>query len=76
MTVLSGALLLLRSVICRQLGFRVGVLHAPGANLLLFAGAFGGLMMWTFVNLLIWPNLKIVLGQSQGDAETQTSRSR
>ena len=73
LTVLSGVLLLVATgYLFGSWFFASAVYMPPARTLTLFAGAFGGLMMWTFVNLLIWPNLKIVLGQSQGDAETQT----
>jgi uncharacterized membrane protein len=76
LTVLSGALLLAASgYLFGNWVFASAVYMPPARTLTLFAGAFAGLMMWTFVNLLIWPSLKIVLGQTKADAETQ-SRAR
>src|SRR3984893_18521052 len=73
LTVLSGALLLVSTgYLLGNWVFSSAVYMPLARTLTLFAGAFGGLLMWAFVNLVIWPSLKIVLGQSQGDTETQT----
>jgi uncharacterized membrane protein len=72
LTVLSGALLLVSTgYLLGSWVFASAVYMPPARTLMLITGALGGLLMWAFVNLLIWPSLKIVLGQSQGDAETQ-----
>jgi uncharacterized membrane protein len=72
LTVLSGALLLVSTGYLLGSWVFASAVYMPLARTLtLFAGAAAGLMMWVFVNLVIWPSLKIVLGQSQGDAETQ-----
>jgi len=69
LTVLSGALLLVAT------GYLLGALAlsspsdlALARTLMLAFGALGGLIMWVFVNFVIWPGLKVVLGQSGGDA--------
>ncbi|MGC2410402.1 MAG: hypothetical protein WA441_10520 [Methyloceanibacter sp.] len=49
---------------------------APPRSFMLAAGALGGLLMWTFVNHAIWPSLKIVLGQTAGDAGAQARARR
>ena len=73
LTVLSGALLLVATgYLLGSWIFASAVYMPPARILLLTTGVLGGLLMWTFVNLLIWPSLKIVLGQSQGNTETQT----
>ena len=41
-------------------------------NLMLVAGALGGLAMWVFVNFVIWPSLKIALEPTAGDAAGKT----
>ena len=68
LTVLSGALLLIST------GYLWGDMW-PLPAMMLTAGALGGLLMWGFVNLAIWPSLKIVLGHTAGDAAAQ-SRAR
>ena len=71
LTVLSGALLLVATGYLLGSWVFASAVYMPLPRILLLAtGAFGGLLMWTFVNLAIWPNLKIVLGQATGDAET------
>jgi uncharacterized membrane protein len=69
LTVLSGALLLVSA------GYLLGGWTLSAASyiplprtLMLAAGALGGLLMWLLVNVVIWPSLKIVLGQA-GDAD-------
>jgi uncharacterized membrane protein len=72
LTVLSGALLLASTgYLFGDLVFSSAVYMPPVRTSMLAAGALGGLFMWTFVNFLIWPSLKIVLGQTQGDAQAQ-----
>lgn len=61
LTVLSGALLLVTT------GYLLGDLPLARTLMLAF-GALGGLIMWVLVNLVIWPGLKVVLGQTGGDA--------
>jgi len=70
LTVLSGALLLVATGYLLGSWVFASAVYMPLPRILLLAiGTFGGLLMWTFVNLAIWPNLKIVLGQATGDAE-------
>ena len=71
LTVLSGALLLVATGYLLGSWVFASAVYMPLPRILLLAtGAFAGFLMWTFVNLAIWPNLKIVLGQATGDAET------
>ena len=72
LTVLSGALLLVST------GYLLGdwvvssrVYMPPLRTLMLAAGALGGLLMWAFVNFVIWPSLKIALGPTAGDADAK-----
>ena len=69
LTVLTGALLLVAT--CYLLG-GLGLSsanHLPLARTLMLAfGALGGIIMWVLVNFVIWPGLKVALGQSGGDA--------
>ena len=77
LTVLSGALLLVAAgYLFGSWVFASAVYMPPTRILMFFAGAFGGLLMWVFVNLVIWPSLKIVLGQTSGDAATQARARR
>ena len=69
LTVLSGSMLLVVT------GYLLGdwvystTAYMPLPRILmLVAGALGGLVMWVFVNFVIWPNLKIVLELTAGDA--------
>ena len=72
LTVLSGALLLVATgYLFGSWVFASAVYMPPTRILTFFTGAFSGLLMWVFVNLVIWPSLKIVLGQTSGDAATQ-----
>lgn len=72
LTVLSGALLLVST------GYLLGdwvfssiVYMPPLRTVMLAAGALGGLVMWALVNFVIWPSLKIALGQTAGDADAK-----
>ncbi len=72
LTVLSGVLLLVSAgYLLGDWVFASTVYMAPARTLMLGAGALGGLLMWTIVNMAIGPNLKIVLGQRSADAATQ-----
>lgn len=69
LTVLSGALLLVATgYLLGDWVFSSAVYMSPLRTFMLAAGAFGGLLMWAFVNFVIWPSLKIALGQTAGDA--------
>jgi uncharacterized membrane protein len=77
LTVLSGALLLVSTgYLLGECVFSSQVSLAPPRSFMLAAGALGGLLMWTFVNHAIWPSLKIVLGQTAGDAGAQARARR
>jgi uncharacterized membrane protein len=68
-TVVTGVLLLFTSGhVFASLVYGAAV-HTGGVkSVLLWLGVLGGLVMWMFVHMFIWPNLRIVLGQRQGDA--------
>jgi uncharacterized membrane protein len=77
LTVLSGALLLVSTgYLLGEWVFSSQVSMAPPRSFMLAAGALGGLLMWAFVNHAIWPSLKIVLGQTAGDAGAQARARR
>ena len=72
LVVLTGALLLVAT------GYLLGewvyssAVYMPGPRvLMLAAGAAGGFLMWGFVNLAIWPALKVALGETGGGADAQ-----
>lgn len=72
MTVLSGALLLVSTgYLFGDVVISSAVYMPPTRMAMLAVGAFGGILMWAFVNFLIWPSLKIVLRQAPGDPQAQ-----
>jgi uncharacterized membrane protein len=77
LTVLSGVLLLIATgYLFGEWIFSSAVYAAPARTLVLAAGVAGALLMWGFVNLVIWPSLRIVLGQTPGDAPAQALARR
>jgi uncharacterized membrane protein len=72
MSLLTGVLLLVASgYVLNRLLFTAEVYIPPSRAFFLWAGALGGAVMWTFVHFIIWPNLKVVLAQTPGDAEAK-----
>lgn len=72
LTVLSGLLLLVSSgYLFDWLVFSTPVYIPPARALVLWAGVVGGFVMWAFVNHIIWPNLRIVLGEATADAQAK-----
>jgi hypothetical protein len=72
LTVASGAVLLIPSgYLFQRLMFSTEVYVPPARSLLLWGGTLGGLAMWAFVNLLIWPSLKLLLGQTPAEADAK-----
>ena len=43
----------------------------PSRAWLLGSGVLGGLAMWMFVHMYIWPNMQVVLGLRPGDADAK-----
>lgn len=76
LVVLSGALLLVAAGYVLGEGVFGTAVYMPSARTTtLWAGALGGLLMWAFVHFAIWPNLKIVLGETPaGDAARANAR--
>lgn len=69
LTLLTGVLLLVTSgYLFDSLVFSSAVYIPPLRNTLLWAGVAGGVTMWAFVEFIIGPNLRIVLGQTRADA--------
>ena len=72
LTLLSGALLLISTgYLLGEWFFSSSIYIPPQRTAMLTAGALGGIVMWAFVNFVIWPSLKIVLGQTAGDADAK-----
>jgi len=70
LTVLSGALLLITSgYLLDRLAFSATVYIPPLRTLLLWSGTLAALAMYAFVHMVIWPGLRVVLGQEPADAD-------
>lgn len=68
LTLASGALLLVTTgYLLDQWVFATEIYMPELRKTVLWAGAFGGLVMWTIVQFAIWPNLRIVLGEVPAD---------
>jgi uncharacterized membrane protein len=72
LTVLSGVLLLVAT------GYLLGgwvfasAVYIPEPRAFMLAlGVLGGVLMWGSLNFVIWPSLKVVLGQTVTDAQAQ-----
>ena len=69
LTVLSGSLLLiLAGYLFGEWVYSSAAYMPLPRVLMLVAGALGGLVMWAFVNFIIWPSLKIALALTASDA--------
>lgn len=74
LTVISGALLLATTGYVLDRWVFLSAVYIPTLrNVLLWAGALAGLIMWILVHFVIWPNLQIVLGQRPSDAEAKAA---
>ena len=70
LTILSGVLLLITSgYLLDRLVFASPVYIPPLRNLLLWGGTAAAFVMYAFVHMVIWPGLRIVLGQEPADTE-------
>lgn len=77
LTLLSGVLLLVTTgYLFDWLVFSTPVYVPPARAALLWCGVIGGLAMWAFVHFVIWPNLRIVLGEAPGDAAAKETARR
>ena len=72
LSVLTGLGLLLSSgYLLPSLVFGSAV-FAPGTRTaVLWIGVIGGLLMWVFVHMFIWPNLQVMSGARPGDAQAK-----
>ena len=68
LTIASGVLLLVTSgYMLDRLVFSTPVYIPPVRNMLLWGGTVAGFAMYAFVHMMIWPALRIVLGQEPAD---------
>ena len=68
LTVASGAVLLVATgYVLPSLVYGTSVYVPPARAILLWGGVVGGLAMWMFVHMYIWPNMQLVLGMRPGD---------
>lgn len=75
-TVASGILLLIAAgYLLPSIVYGSGVYVAPARATLLWLGVLAALAMWMFVNMYIWPALRIVLGINPGDAAAKSAAS-
>ena len=72
LTLLSGALLLISTgYLLGEWFFSSSIYIPPQRTAMLTVGALGGIVMWAFVNFVIWPSLKIAIGQTAGDGDAK-----
>jgi uncharacterized membrane protein len=77
LTVASGVLLLITSGYMLDWLVYAAEVHVPPLRgALLWSGALGGLAMWAFVNMLIWPSLQILLGEAADADAKEAARAR
>lgn len=77
LVVLSGFLLAITTGYLLSESVFESAVYMPGARAtLLWAGAAGGLVMWAIVHFAIWPNLKIVSGETPADTEARDGARR
>jgi uncharacterized membrane protein len=72
LAVLSGVLLLVTTgYLLPNLVYGAGVYVPPSRAWLIGAGVLGGLAMWMFVHMYIWPSMQVVLGLRAGDVDAK-----
>ena len=72
LAVATGAILLVTSgYLLPSLAYATEVGTPPARAVLLWAGVLGGLAMWMFVHMYIWPNVQVMIGLRVGDAEAK-----
>jgi uncharacterized membrane protein len=73
LAVATGVILLVTSgYLLPRLAFATEVATPAGRASLLWAGVLGGLAMWMFVHMYIWPSVQVVIGLRPGDAAAKT----
>ena len=72
--VASGVLLLvLAGYLLPSFVYGTEVYMPPARTPLLWGGVIGGLAMWMFVHMYIWPSMQVVLGLRPGDDAAKAS---
>lgn len=72
LTLVSGLLLLVSTgYILDSWVFLSAVYISPLRSALLWMGAAAALAMWIFVHLMIWPSLRVILGDQPADIEAK-----
>jgi uncharacterized membrane protein len=72
LAVVSGALLLVMTgYLLPSVVYGAGVFVPPSRAWLIWTGVVGALVMWMFVHMYIWPNMQVVLGLREGDANAK-----
>jgi len=73
-TVITGALLLVTmGYLLPTLAYGSGVYVPPSRAVLLWLAVLGGLAMWMFMHMYIWPSMQVVLGMRPGDASAKAA---
>lgn len=78
LAVATGAILLVTAgYVLPMLRFGTEVAISPARTWIFWSGVLGGLVMWMFVHMYIWPSLQVALGLRPGDADAKVrARSR
>jgi uncharacterized membrane protein len=72
LAVATGAILLVTSgYVLPSLTYATEVGTPPARAILLWAGVLGGLAMWMFVHMYIWPSVQVMIGLRIGDADAK-----
>ncbi len=72
LTLVTGLLLLVTTgYLFDTLVFSTPVYVPTARTILLWAGVAGGVVMWAIVHFIIWPNLRIVLGETAAEADAK-----
>ena len=72
LAVATGAILLVTAgYVMPSLAYPTEVGTPPVRAALLWVGVLGGLAMWMFVHMYIWPNVQMMIGLRIGDAEAK-----
>jgi uncharacterized membrane protein len=72
LAVATGAVLLVTSgYLLPSLAFATEVHTPPARVVLLWTGVLGGLAMWMFVHMYIWPAVQVVIGMRPGNADAK-----
>jgi uncharacterized membrane protein len=72
LTIVTGVVLVFTAgYALPTLVYGTAVFVPPSRAVLFWSGVAGGLVMWMFVHMYIWPAMQVVLGLRSGDAEAK-----